>query len=163
MLIWTLFSPAIAGDFQKVMYELDIDAPPTIVWEVLTEFENYKDWNPWLVEAYGVAKEGATCKAVVWLNGEKRKANHKVLVVEDQSRFVWRDLGWFTPLARGQRARTLTPLSGGTHFRSELMVTGVLAGTVEAKYRDTMNEGLKSETIAIKQISEERAKETAAN
>ena len=38
--------------------EIDIDAPPADVWEVLSDLGAYRDWNPFIVHADGEAQVG---------------------------------------------------------------------------------------------------------
>lgn len=33
--------------------EIDIDASPEVVWEILTDLDGYSDWNPFIVSATG--------------------------------------------------------------------------------------------------------------
>jgi hypothetical protein len=38
--------------------EIDIAAPPDVVWSCLTNFAHYPDWNPFIVSVAGVAAVG---------------------------------------------------------------------------------------------------------
>ncbi|TNE85707.1 MAG: SRPBCC domain-containing protein [Deltaproteobacteria bacterium] len=145
-----LLSVAFAGGFTPRVEEVDIDAPPEVVWGVMTDLLAYEAWNPWLVEAEGSMEEGRTVTAEVRLNGKTRTARHRVIEVVPHERFCWQDMGWFTLFARGQRCRTFTATeSGGTHLRVELVVHGPASGTVEKQYGDSLSEGLAAETQAL--------------
>ena len=41
----------------SISTEIDIAAPPNEVWAVLTDYERYPEWNPFMVKLSG-AKEG---------------------------------------------------------------------------------------------------------
>lgn len=49
--------------------EIEIAAPPAVVWRVLTEFEAYPDWNPLIRRITGPAREGAELDVVLRLPG----------------------------------------------------------------------------------------------
>lgn len=42
----------------EIATTVDVDAPPEVVWQVLTDFDSYDEWNPFLRVA-GRANEGA--------------------------------------------------------------------------------------------------------
>lgn len=39
--------------------DVEIDAPPGVVWEVLTDLENYSQWNPFCIDARSTLEMGA--------------------------------------------------------------------------------------------------------
>ena len=43
---------------KRLHSEVLIDASPAEVWAILTDFSGYHEWNPFLVEASGVPREG---------------------------------------------------------------------------------------------------------
>ena len=43
---------------KRLHTEIQVEANPAEVWAVLTDFEHYPDWNPFLVEVTGVPEEG---------------------------------------------------------------------------------------------------------
>lgn len=43
---------------KQLRSDIDIDASPERVWEVLTDFAAYPDWNPFMVRARGSARPG---------------------------------------------------------------------------------------------------------
>jgi uncharacterized protein YndB with AHSA1/START domain len=142
---WLLLALAWA----QTTVDIDIAASPERVWQVLVGFDEYADWNPWLIEAHGDAAPGGVVHAVVVLGEQARKASHRVTDVVPNERFCWRDRGWFTPLARGWRCRTLTRTEEGTHLRVELGIRGPFRGMVERRFGEAMRTGLQRETEAL--------------
>ena len=45
--------------------EVTIDAPPEVVWDVLTDMDNYGDWNPFCLEARSTLEMGAPVDMVL--------------------------------------------------------------------------------------------------
>ncbi|WP_405512784.1 SRPBCC family protein [Streptomyces canus] len=45
---------------REISTYVDIDAKPRIVWEVLTDFARYPDWNPYVREVTGEVRVGGT-------------------------------------------------------------------------------------------------------
>jgi hypothetical protein len=44
---------------QQIRTEIRIDAPPSRVWRVLTDFPRYPEWNPFILEVKGVVRQDA--------------------------------------------------------------------------------------------------------
>jgi len=153
--LWT--AAALAGGFETRSEHRVIDAPPEVVWAVMTEFDGYPDWNPWITWAEGTVEMGAKVPIEVQLNGRTKGVSHRVTEVEAPTRFCWLDRGWFTPVARGGRCRTLTPEGAGTSYTVELFVDGPMAGTVERRFGATLTAGLAAETDALVTEAEARA------
>lgn len=129
---------------------VDIDAPPEVVWQVLTEFDAYEDWNPWIIEAEGGAEVGDEVVVTSRLNNETRVVDHEVIEVAEPVWFCWKDLGWFTAFAEGERCRSLTPtFDGGTTLQVDLVVTGSMIDLVELQYGDAMRAGMDAEAEAL--------------
>ena len=43
----------------------EIDAPAEVVWQIITDFERYPEWNPFITELHGPVHEGARLRAHV--------------------------------------------------------------------------------------------------
>jgi len=133
-----------------VRASIDIEAPPPAVWAVLADLSAYADWNPWILEATGELAEGARVDARVLLKGEERPAAHIVLHVEPPERLCWRDHGWTTAFAYGQRCRMLAATATGTRVSQELLIAGPFRATAMKRFGDAMQEGIDAELAALK-------------
>jgi uncharacterized protein YndB with AHSA1/START domain len=104
-----------------------IDAPPDVVWAILTRGEGYAEWNPEIVNVEGRFALKQRIKVSVRLgNGAVRRLSLKLTAYETGARMVWTGglpLGLFV----GTRTLTVTPQDGGTEFRMALSMTGPLA------------------------------------
>jgi uncharacterized protein YndB with AHSA1/START domain len=135
--------------------EVKVNAPPRRVWEVLTDFEAYSQWNPWLIEAHGHAAVGERVDVQVVLGSQTRTARHRVYAVEPARRLCWRDAGATTLFATGSRCRVLEPDgAGGTVLRVELHVGGAFRRTARRKYGAAIRRGLDAETEALRRQAE---------
>lgn len=71
--------------------ELEIDAPPAQVWEVLTDFAAYHEWNPFITAIAGELRTGAEL-TVTLSPPESRDATFRprVLVCDAPRELRWR-------------------------------------------------------------------------
>ena len=132
-----------------------VNASSDTVFNVITELETYKEWNPWIVEASGIPDEGQLIEVKVKMGAKIISAQHRILVSKPNIEFRWCDVGWFTRLAYGERARFIKPLAnGGVEYRVDLTVTGFLWWFVKLVYGKSLETGLQAETNALKERAE---------
>lgn len=68
----------------------DIDAPPAVVWEIITDFARYPEWNPFITELLGELQQGARLRATFALAGRKPQTFTPTLTTVDPiQRLVW--------------------------------------------------------------------------
>ena len=69
---------------------IEIDATPDEVWAVLTDFDDYSDWNPFVTSISGPAEKGARLAAVLAPPGGRAiTMKPTVRVAEADRRFAW--------------------------------------------------------------------------
>ena len=56
----------------EIHSEIEIDAPPARVWEVLTDFRGHSRWNPFLREIQGAPRAGERLSVTAELPGRPR-------------------------------------------------------------------------------------------
>ena len=67
-----------------------INASAERVWRVLTDFENWKNWNSFIVRSEGQAKVGSKLKNTFDNGGKEMVFQPKVLRVEPNKELVWK-------------------------------------------------------------------------
>jgi hypothetical protein len=138
----------------KYIEEAIIDSPAETIFDVMTDFASYRAWNPWIVEAKATS-EHDVIKVKSKLGRQTMAVRHRILTKRPATEFRWCDLGWFTAIAYGERARFLEKLpSGKVSYRVELTVTGFGARLVKVLYGKALASGLKAETVALKARAE---------
>ncbi|WP_224333929.1 SRPBCC domain-containing protein [Haloprofundus halobius] len=114
---------------KHVHTSIDIEAPPSIVWEVLTDFDAYHEWNPYITEASGEVGEGETVEIRVEPTGRRSsRLKCEVTNVVAERRLQWvgslRVPGLFT----GRHTFELEPLGDDrTRLVNREEVSGLLA------------------------------------
>ena len=72
--------------------EIEIAAPLTKIWSILTDLDNWKEWNPIVNQASGVASLGS--KLSITMRGKDGKDANKympiVTNIEEPKSFRWR-------------------------------------------------------------------------
>lgn len=106
-----------------------IQAPPDVVWTLLTDVSSYARWNTAVVSIEGIMQPGATIK-LVSIASPKRTFSLKVAEMRAPNHMVWADgmpLGLFT----GRRTYSITGSGEGvSEFAMVERFTGPLAGMI---------------------------------
>jgi len=132
--------------------EREIEAPPEVVWRVLTDFAGYPEWNPFIVRIAGDLAVGQVLDLTIQPPGRRAMTfRPKVLRCEPDSEFRW--LGHFLVpgLFDGEHAHLLEAIEAGRTrysqseaFRGLLVpLTGSLLAATQQGF-DAMNTALKA-------------------
>lgn len=71
--------------------EVEIDAPVTHVYRVLTDFERYHEWNPFITAISGKLRDGETLDVEMSLpEGKTYQLRPKLIRVTENSELRWR-------------------------------------------------------------------------
>lgn len=111
---------------------ITIDAPPEVVWALLTTAEGFTDWNSTLVSLEGSIELGGEVRLVPKTDPD-RTYELEVSTFEPNEKMVWEDGG---AAFRGVRTYTLTAAGDATEFRMDEVMTGSMMGMIAPKLPD---------------------------
>jgi len=116
---------------------IDIDAPAERVWQVVSDFARYPDWNPFIVRAAGEPRAGERLDVTIAAPGMKPVSfRPRVLDVEPGRLIRWKGEFKLPGLFDGRHALIVDPLDGErARFTTHEDVTGIMlpfAGKVMA-------------------------------
>lgn len=83
--------------------EIHINATAEAVWSVLTDFESYPDWNPFIIELEGDVKEGNRIHVRISPpNSRTMDFKPEVLEFEENKSFRWKGKLWIRGIFDGE-------------------------------------------------------------
>jgi hypothetical protein len=98
--------------------EIEIDAPPQKVWDVLTNFTAFQEWNPFITEAGGELKEGARLSITIAPpEGSEQTFRPTVLRVEEPRELRWRGTLGYSWIFSGEHFFLLEAVDDGRRTR----------------------------------------------
>lgn len=93
---------------------IEIQAPTERVWRLLTDFERYPSWNPFLISVEGTLEPGARLKVTAQPSGSMRRTFFpRVLKVDPDREFRWLGRLLLPGLLDGEHIFTIEPLEAG--------------------------------------------------
>jgi hypothetical protein len=132
--------------------EIDVDAPPQVVWEVVTRFENWPNWNP---DVKWMSFPGPLAAGTEF----RWKAGPGTIVSTLDRIEPPRYISW--------RGRTLTidayhewwlePRDDGTHVRTEEAFYGLLARLLRGPLQKTLDKSFEDALQRLKGEAERRS------
>ena len=138
---------------REIRSEIDIRAPPERVWEILTRFEEYPEWNPFLTIEPGELAAGAHLVVTIRPEGTPSATfRSTVEVARAPAELQWIGRLGVPGLFDGRHRFQLVPLADGrTHFVQSESFRGLFVGAAfyfgvgESTQRgfDRMNEALR--------------------
>jgi uncharacterized protein YndB with AHSA1/START domain len=132
--------------------EIDVAAPPDVVWEVLTDFDKWQEWNP---EVKSMSFDGPLAPGAMF----RWKAGPGTIVstVEeiDRPRYIrWR--GRTLSIAAIHEWR-LEGRDGGTHVETDESFSGTVARLLRGSLQKQLDRSLEEGLDHLKREAERRA------
>lgn len=127
-----------------------IDAPVEQVWQVLTDFEKYPDWNPFTPRIVGSPEMGARITLHVRMGGRHTRIQpEKITHLSPGRSFAWGPLypGWFLKGRRWQEVEAINPHQ--TVYRTWESFSGLMAPWVVYRYKMLIKRGFEAMSLAL--------------
>ena len=151
----------------EIQNHLTIDAPPEIVWEVITDLTSYREWNSFVPEASSTFEIGSPFAMKVQLfESFAQSQRETVFEFEPGRRFRYGVAGGrFSPV-RSSRTHSVEACDGGrTSYCSDFEIAGwlsplvrLLTGRLLQRGFDSMAAGLQTRAEALHAVRRELTK-----
>lgn len=141
---------------RRISTEITIDAPAARVWELLTDFPRYPDWNPFIQRIEGRLEVGAPLSAYLQLPGGRGQSfAPEVVAVEPERTFAWLGRLGVSGLFDGRHFFEIEPLGDEQcRFTQREEFTGLLAGLFLHFISDDTERGFNLMNEALKEQAE---------
>lgn len=138
---------------------IDIEASPDAVWDVLTDFRRYPEWNPFM-RVVGRANEGARLVVDLTPPGTRRfRFRPTVTRVDPGHELRWLGHLFVSGLYDGEHRFTLDATDEGTRLTHAESFDGILVGLVNRVVGSATEAGFHEMNAALKERVESRADE----
>lgn len=86
-----LASAAVDQPSRHYRNAVAVEAPREAIWALLTQFDRYHEWNPYITQASGTAAVGSTVELTFRVEGgDARTEDAKILILRPQRKLEWR-------------------------------------------------------------------------
>jgi len=142
----------MGGSMREIRTEVQLSAPVDQVWQVLTEFDNWKEWNPTINQAGGRASVGSILNITVRGEEGEDAANYQPVVLESDApkSFRWRATMMGAFVFKNDRVFVLTAKDGGTHLVHKEEFTGLMVPLMWNKLNEWVGPTLEKMNKALK-------------
>lgn len=139
---------------KEIRTEIDINASLQRVWQVLTDFERYPDWNPFIRKIEGKAVEGG--KITIHITtpaGANRNYSPKVTKVVAEQELRW--LGKMPGLLSGEHIFSIEPASDNSvRLVHREVFGGLLTSFFGSSLDNDVKKGFEEMNAALKKRAE---------
>jgi len=117
---------------REVRAETVVDAPPGVVWQVLTDFVSYPEWNPFILSIGGKPWVGTQLSVEIRPPGMKSmRFSPRVLRVAKDHELRWVGRVLIAGIFDGEHRFTIAPEGNGSRFVQAEVFTGLLVPVVD--------------------------------
>lgn len=136
---------------KEIKTVIQIQASPAQVWEVLTTFDTYQSWNPFITSIEGIPKKGSQ----LTINAGGMNFKPTVLVAEKNKELRWLGKLFFKGLFDGEHIFLIEENVDGTvTFRQEEKFSGLLVGLFARKLDTNTKAGFVQMNQRLKELAE---------
>lgn len=142
---------------KEILTEIDINASASKTWEVLTDFKNFPQWNPFIRQIDGTPIVGTTLKIYLHTShGKNRTYQPTVTKVESNRELRWYGKSFIPGFFNGERIFIIDSLeTNHVHFVHKEIFTGILVGIIGNRLDKDMYHSFKEMNNALKQRVEQ--------
>jgi hypothetical protein len=147
---------------KELATEIEIDAPPERIWGILTDFDRFPEWNPFIREVSGKLEKGQKLKVTLHPSGGRSiKMSPTVLAAEPSRELRWIGHLGISGLFDGQHIFELKPTGDGkTTFVQRELFGGILLPFLTGMLRNETARGFSEMNKALKERAEARTIES---
>ncbi|MGJ8671153.1 MAG: SRPBCC family protein [Oceanococcus sp.] len=147
----------------EINHEIDINAPASSVWAVITDFDSYSQWNPFVVSAKSNLKAGEPIDMKVKLLGPVQRQVEIILDVNEGKGFSYCMKPFPLGALSSQRSHRIIDLGDGrSHYSSHFHLQGWMMPLIRGLMRPALERGFSGMSVAIKERAETLAEKPAA-
>ncbi|MGV7222128.1 MAG: SRPBCC family protein [Nitrospinales bacterium] len=141
---------------REIRTEIEIAAPLTKVWSILTDIDSWKEWNPIVTQASGVASLGSTLSVTMCDDDGKDgpKYSPTITILEEPKQFRWRAKMMAGFLMTNDKLLELEEISSGTRLIHKELFSGILVPIFWSKLEKGCPQMLNSMNDALKNLAE---------
>jgi hypothetical protein len=146
---------------KEVFTEIEIAAPPAVVWKLLTGLEGYHRWNPFIRRSEGKAIVGHRLTCCPTMPDGRRYVFHPTVTsVEPERLFAWTGYVLSPWLAEGEHIFEIHKIDERTvrHIHRQAF-RGILSRFMSRRRLETIRRGFELMNAALKKVAEEERME----
>ena len=133
-----------------------VDCTPEKIWDILTNFEEYELWNPFMTIVEGDAKLGAKIKVQIRTMRGKQRIYHPIITkFEINKELRWKGKSFLPGIFDGERIFLIDKTADNkvAFFHKELF-SGLGVKLVGNKLDENLGEGFEKMNLALKKRAE---------
>lgn len=143
---------------KEIYTEIEIDASADIIWHIITDFEGYPRWNPFIKEISGIPGEGSIIEVCIKPPQSKgMKFKPKIIKLQEEKELRWLGKLWIPKLFDGEHSLVIKQISENkVLFIQKEKFYGLLVPIFSNLLKDTKS-GFELMNNALKHEAEEKA------
>ncbi len=141
---------------KEIRTEIEIRASAEKVWDLLTDFKNFEQWNPFIRKIEGTPALGTEIKIHLHTSrGKSRTYQPKITKLEPLKELRWFGKSTIPGVFNGERIFVLEPIEGNQiRFIHKEIFTGLLVNLVGNRLDKDMYSSFISMNEALKKTAE---------
>jgi hypothetical protein len=141
---------------KELRTEIEIQASPDKVWQVLTNLDKYPDWNPFIHHAIGTAKVGEKVDITVSSGSKEMTLHCTVVKVEPNKELCWKYHVILPGLFRGEHSFIIEPIENNkVRFVDREIFNGLLVSSQAKDIATNSKQGFQAMDKALKVKAEQ--------
>jgi hypothetical protein len=143
---------------RQIITSIEIDVPPNIIWKILTEFDRFARWNPFILSINGAAIPGTKLEVKIQTPGENAMTFRMIVLVANPERelsWLWRLL--FPGIFDSEHCFEIQPLSDRrVRFIQSEKFSGLLVPLLWRSLNTRTRQGFEEMNQALKLQAEQQ-------